>query len=167
MIKNYFYRHKQQHTQIMENEFKATYSSREIYAGYFDKYTLEQLNKVPAGFSNNLIWNIAHIIVSQQLLAYGATGNTLLVSPEMVSAYRGGTRPERDVTQQEADEIKALLFATIEKTETDYRSGIFTAYTERKTALGFMLTTVEDAIVFNNYHEGIHLGMMMGLRKFL
>jgi len=37
---------------------------------YFDNYTLEQLNKIPEGFSNNLIWNIGHIIVTQQVLIY-------------------------------------------------------------------------------------------------
>lgn len=52
----------------MKTEFETNRTSREVYARYFENYTLEQLNKVPQGFSNNLIWNIGHIIVSQQLL---------------------------------------------------------------------------------------------------
>jgi hypothetical protein len=30
----------------------------------------EQLNTIPEGYNNNLIWNIAHIIVVQQMLVY-------------------------------------------------------------------------------------------------
>lgn len=50
--------------------FKTWNTSRNLYAAYFDNYSLEQLNKIPAGFNNNLIWNIGHIIVAQQSLIY-------------------------------------------------------------------------------------------------
>ena len=54
----------------METTFKIWRTNRNLYLEFFDKYTLEQLNKIPAGFSNNLIWNIGHIIVAQQGLIY-------------------------------------------------------------------------------------------------
>ena len=151
----------------MNENFKITRTSREIYAAYLDKYTLEQLNKIPAGFSNNLIWNIGHIMVSQQILVYAGAGHPLSVREVLVEKYRRGSRPQGDVTIEEVNEIKSLLFSTIQKTEEDYRNGIFTSYNERQSELGFMLSTVEDAICFNNYHEGIHLGIMMQLRKFI
>ena len=151
----------------METEFKTTRVSREVYSRFFEDYSLEQLNKVPQGFSNNLIWNIGHIVVSQQMLVYSATGNTPMVSQELINKYMRGTKPEGDVTQLEVDLIKSLLFEPVIKTEEDYRSGLFTTYTPRKTQLGFDLQTVEDAITFNNYHEAIHLGIMMGIRKFV
>lgn len=151
----------------MEETFKITRVSRQIYSNFLDKYTLEQLNKVPPGFTNNIIWNIGHIVVSQQMLVYLGSGNQPMISQEMINLYMRGTKPERDVTQQEADEIRELLFSTIAKTEEDYKAGLFTTYTERKTEFGFILSSVEDAITFNNYHEGVHLGVMMGLRKFV
>ena len=149
----------------MDTEFKITHTSREIYNRYFESFTLEQLNKIPDGCSNNLIWNIGHIMVSQQILVYTGAGLPVNVSEELIALYRRGSRPERDVTQAEADAVKALLFSTIEKTEDDYRNGIFTTYNARKSELGFDLSSVEDAIAFNNYHEGIHLGIMMQIRK--
>ena len=151
----------------METEFKTTRASREIYSRFFNNYTLEQLNKIPEGFSNNLIWNIGHIVVSQQMLVYLGSGNEAMVSQELIKKYMRGTRPEADATQAEADEIKSLLFTTIEKAEEDYKNGLFTSYTERKTELGFTLQSIEDAITFNNYHEAIHLGIMMAIRKFV
>ncbi len=134
----------------MENEFKNTRTSREIYRRFFDNYTLEQLNTIPQGFSNNLIWNIGHIVVSQQMLVYMAAGQEPMVSKELIARYMRGTKPESDVTQEEADEIKNLLFVTVEKSEEDYNNGLFTTYNKRKTELCFELNSVEDAISFNN-----------------
>lgn len=151
----------------METQFRTTHVSREVYSRFFKDYSLVQLNKVPQGFSNNLIWNIGHVIVSQQMLVYSATSNTPMVSQELINKYMRGTKPEADVTQEEADLIKSLLSEPVLKTEEDYRKGLFTTYSPRKTQLGFDLQTVEDAIIFNNYHEGVHLGIMMSIRKFV
>lgn len=151
----------------METTFKITRTSREIYAKWLEKYSLEQLNKIPQGFSNNLIWNIGHIVVSQQLLVYAGSNQPMMVREEMLAKYRRGTKPEADATQEEVDEIKNLLFTTINKTEDDYKKGLFTSYNERTSELGFLLSSAEMAIDFNNYHEAIHLGIMMQLKKFI
>ena len=58
----------------MEATFKILETSRNIYLKFLEGYTLEQLNKIPEGFSNNLIWNIGHIVVSQQGLIYRLSG---------------------------------------------------------------------------------------------
>jgi len=149
----------------METEFKITRRSHEIFNQYFDNYTLEQLNKIPQGHNNNLIWHIGHIIVSQQSLVYKGANQQPMVNEVLIARYTRGTKPERDVTQAEADEIRSLLFTPLEKTEKDYRNGLFTSYNARKSELGFDLLTIQDAIAFNNYHEAIHLGIMMQLRK--
>ena len=151
----------------METTFTITRTSREIYAKWLEKYSLEQLNKIPQGFNNNLIWNIGHIVVSQQLLVYAGSNQPMMVSEEMLAKYRRGSKPEGDVTQEEVNEIKNLLFTTIEKTEDDYKKGLFTSYNERTSELGFLLSSTEMAIDFNNYHEAIHLGIMMQIKKFI
>ena len=46
-------------------------------------------------------------------------------------------------------------------------NGKFVAFTTYETHIGFHLATFEEAINFNNYHEGIHLGFMMNIRKFV
>ena len=149
----------------MEKEFKITRTSREIYAKILDGFTLEQLNKIPEGWSNNLMWHVGHIVVSQQALVYKGSGLPAQVSDELFAMYTRGTKPERDVTQDEVHEMKSLLFSTIQKTEEDYRNGIFTTYNARKSEMGFDLSDTEDAIAFNNQHEGMHLGMVLRLKK--
>ncbi|MGQ7945768.1 DinB family protein [Flavobacterium sp. WC2509] len=151
----------------MQDTFEVNSTSRKMLNAYFENYTLEQLNKIPEGFTNNLIWNIAHIVVTQQILVYKLSGLPMMVSDEMVEKYRKGTKPEQDVTQAEADEIKTLLFDTLHKLEVDYNNGIFVNYQEYRTSTGFILKSAVGAIEFNNFHEGIHIGIMMSIRKFV
>ncbi|MFN8265465.1 MAG: DinB family protein [Chitinophagaceae bacterium] len=151
----------------MEALLKTWKTSRKIYAGFFDQYTLEQLNTIPQGYSNNLIWNIGHIIVAQQSLIYRLSGLPMLVTDELFNRYKPGSKPEASVTQAEADELKQLLYSEVEQFETDYAAGKFVSFTERMTATGFQLANLNDALEFNNYHEGLHLGYMMGIRKFV
>jgi hypothetical protein len=69
-------------------------------------YTLDQLNN-PEGYS--LIWNIAHIIVVQQMLVYKLSGLPMMISDEMVDKYKKGTKPEDIATQSEVDVNQLLL----------------------------------------------------------
>ncbi|MGK4566701.1 DinB family protein [Flavobacterium sp. 3HN19-14] len=151
----------------MKSTFEITNYSRSVIAKFLDNYSLEQLNKVPEGFNNNLIWNIAHIIVVQQMLVYNLFGLPMMVDGEMVAKYKRGTKPESDVTQEEVDFIKSLLFTAIEKTETDFNAGGFENFTEFTTMTGYTMKSVNDAITFNIYHEAVHTGMMMSIRKFI
>lgn len=149
----------------MENIFRATYKSREQLIKFLNHYSPEQLNRIPERFNNNMYWNIAHIVVTQQRIIYTLSGLPMQISESMANAYKIGTKPEHDATKAEIEELKALLTDTIHKTGEDYKAGIFKQYREYTTELGYALTGVEDALQFNNYHEGIHLGVIISLRK--
>ncbi|WP_109301799.1 DinB family protein [Aquimarina sp. AU474] len=149
----------------MQDPLAITRVNRKALEKMLDHYSLEQLNKVPEGFTNNLIWNIAHVIVTQQLLVYKLSGLPMMVSEEMVNAYKKGTKTEGAVTQDEVNVVKELLFSTLDQTEKDMKAGIFKNFNEYPTSTGFVLKSIEDAMDFNNFHEGIHLGYILALRK--
>lgn len=151
----------------MKDQLEITKTNRRLLTKIMDKYSLEDLNKVPEGFSNNLIWNIAHVVVTQQLLVYKLSGLPLIIDDEMIDLYKKGTKTEREVSQEEVDTIKELLFSTLDKTEEDINAGIFKEYQEYPTSTGFVLKSVKDAMNFNNFHEGIHLGYILALKKSL
>ncbi|MBZ4037391.1 DinB family protein [Flavobacterium sp. 17A] len=151
----------------MSSVFEVHKTIREILLKILDGHSLEQLNKIPPGFSNNLIWNIGHCISSQQVLVYKLSGLPTMVSEDFIGKYKKGTKPEGDVSQEEVDEIRALLSTTLEKTKNDFESGLFVDYNEYTTSMGFTLRNVQDALDFNNYHEGIHTGIAMSIRKFV
>lgn len=151
----------------MDYAFDITLKNRNILNSFLEKFPLEKLNKVPEGFSNNIFWNIAHVVVIQQLLVYNLSGLPMLISDAMIAKYKKGAKTENDVTQEEVNEIKTLLFSTAEKTKEDYNNGFFKGYSAYTTSTNSTMTCVEEAIAFNNFHEGIHLGYILALKKSL
>ena len=151
----------------MDTSFKIWETNRHLYLKLLSNYSLEQLNKIPDGFSNNLIWNLGHIIVAQQGLVYRLSGLPVNVSEEMTNTYKNGSKPTGQTTQAEVDELKGLLISLMKQTRSDYAAGRFQNYTEYTTGTGFHLASTQEAIEFNNYHEALHLGFMMNIRKFI
>ncbi|QXP60417.1 DinB family protein [Olleya sp. HaHaR_3_96] len=149
----------------MDFTFDVTIKNRHLLNHFLESFTLEQLNKVPEGYTNNIFWNVAHTVVTQQLLVYKLSGFQMLISDKLVEAYKKGTKTEGDVTQAEVDEVKGLLFSTIEKTKDDYNNKVFKTYNEYTVSTKSTLRTAEDAITFNTFHEGIHLGYILALKK--
>jgi hypothetical protein len=87
------------------------------------------------------------------------------VSDDLVEKYKKGTKPEHTATQEEVDLIKCLLFSTVEQMKTDYDNKVFQNYNEYPTSTGFTLHSVEEAMQFNAFHEGLHIGILMSIRK--
>ena len=151
----------------MQTQQAILLHNRKVFHHFLSRFTLEQLNTIPEGFNNNIIWNIAHIVVVQQLLVYKLSGLPTMLSDAMIEMFSKGTKPERDLTQAEVDEIKGLLFITIEKTKADYDKKIFKTYQEYTVSTKSTLTNVDEAVGFNHFHEGIHLGYILALKKTL
>lgn len=151
----------------MHNTFEINHTSRNVLLKFLENHTLEQLNKVPVGFANNIIWNIGHIVVVQQMLVYKLSGLSMMISDEMVDKYKRGSKPEEAVTQAEVEELKKLLFSTLEQTKEDFANDIFDEFMEFTTMSGFNVKTAKGAMEFNNYHEGLHTGIMMQIKKFI
>ncbi|MGB0896693.1 MAG: DinB family protein [Flavobacteriaceae bacterium] len=142
--------------------------TRGFLKSYLESLTLEDLNTIPKGFNNNIIWNIGHIIVTEQLLVYKLSGLPMLVSDELIGKYMKGTKPDGQATQEDVNELKDLLFSTIQRTKTDYNEGKFVNFQDYTlSTTGNTLTNVEEAINFNLFHEGIHFGYIMALVKVL
>jgi len=149
----------------MTNQFYIQKENRKILITFLDKYFDRQLNKIPKGFKNNLIWNIAHLLVTQQLLTYALAGLDCLVSKEMIKKFEKGSFPQISINRDEINTIKAQLITVIEKTEKDYNNGLFSNFNPYTTSLGNTLDTIEDAIQFATFHEGIHLGIILSIQK--
>ena len=108
----------------MEHIFDSLSKGRVLMLKLIDGLSMEQLNKTPEGSNNNIVWNIAHLVVTQQLLCYKLSGLPCLVSDEMIELYRKGTAPTKVVTKEEFDEIKSLFISLPLKFEEDYSTTI-------------------------------------------
>lgn len=151
----------------MKNHFNLLRITRNNILKSVENLSLETLNKIPEGFNNNLAWNLGHVVATQQLLCYGLSGSTMLVDNDFITKYRKGSKPEQDINQAELDFIKSQLIILVDKTEEDLGNNVFQNFKEYPTSYGVTLNAVEDAIIFNNMHEAMHLGTMIALKKAL
>jgi hypothetical protein len=149
----------------MKVQFDILTKTRAIVLYYIKELSLDQLHIIPDGFNNNIAWNIAHLVVTQQLLHYKLSGNDCLVSDELIAAYQKGTSPSVEFSQQAFDEVLELFQGLPSTLEEDFEAGIFKEYSAYKTSTGFVIDSMEKAIIFNNFHESLHLGVIMSLKK--
>lgn len=141
--------------------------NRRLLSKFLEKFSLDQLNTVPKGYRNSIFWNVAHTVVTQQLLVYGLSNRPLLVDSDLVKTYKKDTKTVHEATEKELALVKTLLFSTIEQTKTDYDNGMFKNFTPYTTSLNVTLSTVDEAIRFNTFHEGIHLGYILAMKNTL
>lgn len=141
--------------------------NRRLLSKFLEKFSLNQLNTVPKGYRNSIFWNVAHTVVTQQLLVYGLSNRPLLVDSDLVKTYKKDTKTVHEATEEELALVKTLLFSTIEQTKTDYDNGMFKNFTPYTTSLNVTLSTVDEAIRFNTFHEGIHLGYILAMKNTL
>jgi len=153
--------------EILKSALEVTKVNRKALIKILDHYNLEKLNKVPQGFNNNLFWNIAHVVVTQQLLVYGLSGLDKNIPDEWVDLYKKGTSTQHDASEKELIQLRKFLSSTIKQTEKDINANIFKKYSPYMTSTGFELKSITDAFNFNNFHEGIHLGYILALKKAL
>ncbi|PHS54281.1 MAG: damage-inducible protein DinB [Lutibacter sp.] len=151
----------------MQQHFDTLKKSRQLTLKVINGLTIEQLNKIPEGFKNNIVWNVAHLVVTQQLLCYKLAGLDCLVSDEMIANFQKGTAPTDTISEPEFETIKEQFLQLPTKLKEDYSTNMFKNYSEYKTSVDVTLNSIEDGIIFNLYHEGIHLGIILQLVKFV
>jgi hypothetical protein len=139
--------------------------TRKNFIQLVENSTIEELNAVPAGFNNNIIWNFGHIISSQQLLCYRLAGLPMMLKKEYVTGYQKGTKPEKFIEAAEVDELKEMMLTTIDQLAEDVRNNIFVSYHSFTTEFGVTLNSTAEAIQFFGIHDGYHYGCAASIKK--
>jgi uncharacterized damage-inducible protein DinB len=149
---------------IMQKQFDILSATRNNVLNSIKDLSLEELNTVPTGFKNSIAWNVAHIVVTQQLLCYKLSGLALTLQTGFVDRFKKGSVAS-DLSQDELNTVKSQLVEFSKKLEEDYKSDLFKSFNEYPTSYNVTLNSVEDAIQFNNIHEGLHFGYIMAMKK--
>lgn len=150
---------------LLEKIFDTTLQNRKLLYKILDNTPREQLLEIPNGFRNNIWWNIAHVVVTQQILVYTFSGLKARVPEQFVEKFKKGTVPDGKATEVEIKEIGDFLISTAQWTKEDYENGLFQDFREYTASLNVTLKNVTDAMAFNVFHEGLHLGTILGLQK--
>ncbi|MDG2193575.1 MAG: DinB family protein [Polaribacter sp.] len=127
----------------MKTQFAILKTSREIFLKIIEGLTIEQLHKIPDGFKNNIAWNLAHLVVTQQLLHYKLSGLDCLVPEELIAQHKKGTSPTKVFSEEEFEEVKELFIGLPDTLQEDYEMKIFENYSEYSTSTGFVLDSID------------------------
>ena len=125
----------------------------------------DQLQKIPQGFKNSIFWNIAHLLVTPQLLWYKRCGLPMKIDDDFASRYAKGTAPSKVIPEGDLEYLKKHLLETIDLARKDLESGTFKEYDPYMTSTGIELNSIEKAMEFSGFHDGIHLGIVLSQRK--
>ena len=80
----------------------------------------EDLLLIPDGFNNNIYWNLAHTVATQQLLHYYLSGNSFRIDKYWIETYKKGTLPNLSVEKSEIEDLSFLLTETSKLLMKDY-----------------------------------------------
>lgn len=139
--------------------------TRKNFITLIESLTLDQLNTIPDGYNNNILWNFGHCVVTMQILCYKMSGLDMHVNEDILNEFKKGSLPKTTYSQEELDYLKSIANSSIEQLRNDLMNNLFTNFESYTTSYNATLTNISDAVTFNNIHEGLHLGYAMALKK--
>jgi hypothetical protein len=149
----------------MSQQFNIIKAPRITILAAIESLSLDQLNTIPAGFNNNIIWNLGHMVAAQCGICYKRAGVPLPIDELFFETYKPGTKPERPYTADDLAQVKELMFSTLDQLETDLQTGMFSNYPSWTTRYGADIHNINDAVAFLPFHEGLHIGAIVALKK--
>lgn len=147
----------------MNPKIESLKKTRRFLLDKIKDLSIEQLNKVPDGFRNNIIWNVGHLISAQQGICYLLANQPAAVESSILTAFRKGTQPGDFVDEEMVERIKAVFIDSVDQLAQDYEEAKFTSYNTFHTPYGVELTSIDDALEFVSFHEGMHTGYVMAM----
>jgi len=130
--------------------------------------TLEQVNKIPPGFSNNIAWNFGHISVAALALAFKTSGVKPAIEIPYFKKYGKGTRPESDIDAEELQALKDYAVTAISMikesiTSNEFVNATVTPYTT--ATYGIPMTDLDEIIATIAMHDSMHYGIAKSLSR--
>ncbi|HTN19291.1 MAG TPA: DinB family protein [Pelobium sp.] len=153
----------------MEKVFNFIIQSRQAFIQLVDSLSVEELNQIPEGFNNNIIWNFGHIVVSTQTLSYVRTG--ILADASAVKYnddYKKDSKPSRYINEEEIAELKSLAISTVKNIQEDYNKGVFGPIVPFATStFKAQMNSFEEILITTVGHDNIHFGCALAYRKLI
>jgi hypothetical protein len=148
----------------MTKQFEILRKTRQFLLNHVSELTTSQLNEVPEGFNNNIIWNLAHMAASLQNVCYLRNELPIKMDEALFQAYKPGTKPADLVDGNKVEQIKFLLLESVDTLREDYENKLFQNFKPWKNRYGVSHQTMEDSINFLVFHDGLHVGYIMALK---
>ena len=151
----------------MKKEFEQLRKTRMGLLYQVQDLDIAQLNKIPEGFNNNIIWNIGHIFTGQQRICYLRSGLKPVLEIPVLSDYTPQSKPFSMIEEKEIINLKKLFVPMVDRLEEDYEKQLFVNYETFSTPYGFDIASIDDAIRFMIFHEGLHAGYIQAMKRMI
>jgi hypothetical protein len=69
------------------------------------------------------------------------------------------------LSESEIANIKQLFSTTLDQLEADYNKNMFTGYTAWNTRYNVEIKSIDDALRFVPFHEGLHSGVINTMKR--
>ena len=150
----------------MKEELDLFRATRENTHKLASSLTLDEVNKIPDGFTGNIAWHVGHMVATHRGLVYQLNGAGGEFKKEFVLKYKKDSVPQGPIDQAEWDFILEKLLSQIDALEQDIPNESLWGDThEYTTSYNYTITSLAEAIKFSNLHQALHLGYVMALRR--
>ncbi len=150
----------------MEHVFTYIRETRRAMTKIVDTLSIDDLNRIPNGFANNIIWNYGHIYVSTLALTYLRTGVEKDKVIPHLRKYGKGSKPEELVGKDEIAFLKDNILLSIDLLEADYKNNVFRQIAPFATeTYGKTMDAIEEVITCTLAHDNFHFGYVKALQK--
>ena len=155
----------------IETLLDQTLAVRQTIVKVLRSIPVEQADTIPPTWHNNARWHAGHLLITPCLLSHGLLKEPLTVPEEYRTWFAKETSPASwaDSAAVPAygdlvDEIVPLAGRLIESFRDRMNSDYIEPYT---TSVGIVLKNPAEAFQMSLMHDGIHLGMLLALRRAL
>ncbi len=155
-------------TKTQEYIISCMESTRRGFIDLLAGLNLEQINKVPEGFNNNIAWNFGHISVSALALAFKTSGVKPAIEIPYFKKYGKGTRPETNIDAEELQALKDYALNAIDLIKAGIANNEFTntdiiPYTT--ATYGIPMTDIDEIIATIAMHDSLHYGIAKSISR--
>ncbi|UOQ95663.1 DinB family protein [Halobacillus shinanisalinarum] len=124
--------------------------------------TVEEAEIIPAGFNNNIQWNLGHVYLDQYMWIQAITRESTNVPEEFNSWFGFGTNPaDFDDNTPSFEKLKKLLSEQPREIQNTYSDKLELEFPP--TEMG--MHTIEQVLVRTIFHEGMHIQTLLDLKK--
>lgn len=126
----------------------------------------EAADQMPEGFRNTIRWNLGHVFVVHESLIAGLAGETPQVPSHYGELFAPGTKPaDWGDNVPSLSELREKLEGQINSLQERFGGRL-----DEKVANTFKPgvlepSTIGEVLTFALYHEGLHNGVIKGLKR--
>lgn len=149
----------------MESLKMFAYSRTSVLIGLRNIHE-DKWDNQPENFPNTIRWNAGHMYVTTEIFLHKADPNYAVIYPQWKSFFINGTRPSDWMKKPPSkNEIIHALEEQKERILTYSHNDLKKVAKEVQTFHALSLDTIEQALQFITWHDGLHLGIIKSMDK--